>query len=203
MEAPGDGDRRSRRGAPTLFTAETERSRQSPRGKEAGSTLPLSLPLACFQRHSFFFFFFFPLVLRHFFVLSRAVSGWNLFTQTEEPSCGSGSACRDASLSWHCSFWGRLGRPGGLAVSNVVLGAWVAGMLCMDGYQGASEEREGGGLAGNLSPQDGRRHGAGPQSPLFLSCSPQHFRDGGTQARDSVARFLERKHGLLQRTSTC
>ena len=122
-----------------------------------------------------FFFFFFPLVLRHFFVLSRAVSGWNLFTQTEEPSCGSRSACRDASLSWHCSFWGRLGRPVGLAVSNVVLGAWVARMLCMDGYQGASEEREGGGLAGNLSPQDGRRHGAGPQSPLFLSCSPPTF----------------------------
>lgn len=129
------------------------------------------LSAACFQRH----YFFFPLVLRHFFVLSRAVSGWNLFTQTEEPSCGSGSACRDASLSWHCSFWGRLGRPGGLAVSIVVLGVWVAGMLCMGGYQGASEEREGGGLAGNLSPQDGRRHGAGPQSPLFLSCSPPAF----------------------------
>ena len=57
MEAPGDRDRRSRRGAPTLFTAETERSRQSPRGKEAGSTLPLSLPLALRG----ILFFFFPL----------------------------------------------------------------------------------------------------------------------------------------------
>ena len=55
-------------------------------------------------------------------------------------------------------------------MSNVVLGAWVAGMLCMGGYKWASEDKEGGGLAGNLSPQDGRLHGAGPQSPLFLPC---------------------------------
>lgn len=108
-------------------------------------------------------------MLWHFFVLSRAVSGWNLFTQTEESSCGSGSACRDASLLWHCSFRGRHGRPGGLTVSNVVLCAWVAGMLCMGGYKWASEDRERGGLVGNLSPQDGRLHGAGPPEPAFPS----------------------------------
>ena len=76
-----------------LCLQQRRREQAEPWGKEAGSTLPLSLPLA-FRG----ILFFSLLVLWHFFVLSRAVSGWNLFTQTEESSCGSGSACRDASL---------------------------------------------------------------------------------------------------------